>query len=98
MQPLVGAGDTAVWGLILHLDSPKVQEQVSYLRKWASGSMGNCYTGQVECLCGVRGGQSNLRLCVPFSLSPKFLEFSGWVEGFENSGASTPVELGGIGS
>lgn len=40
----------------------------------------------------------DLQLCAPFSLSPKFQEFSGWVEGFENSGASTLVELGEVGS
>lgn len=53
MQPLVGAGSTAVWGLLVYLDSPKVQEQVSYLRKWASRSMGNCYTGQMSISVGL---------------------------------------------
>jgi hypothetical protein len=78
MQPLVGAGDTVVWGLIVYLDSPWVQAWASSLRKWASGSMENCYTGQAESLGGVRGGQrleevvSDLQLCVPYSLPPKF--------------------------
>lgn len=68
--------------------------------------MENCYTtGQTESPGRVRGHVDgaqkvvpDLQLCAPFSLSPKFQEFSGWVEGFENSGASTLVELGEVGS